>query len=68
MFSIAVLSCSGYAYVEAFLDEGEASWICGHVNAYRCFSGVTRILAPDNLKTGVDRHTHDEIVLNRSYQ
>ena len=65
---IAALSCSGYAYVEAFLDEGEESWICGHVNAFRYFSGVTRILVPDNLKTGVDRHTYDDIVLNRSYQ
>ena len=49
---IAVLSCSGYAYVEAFGDQGQESWITGHVHAYRYFGGATRILTPDNLKTG----------------
>ena len=44
---IAVLSCSGYAYVEAFGDQGQESWITGHVHAYRYFGGATRILTPD---------------------
>jgi len=39
-----------------------------HVNAYTFFGGATRILVPDNLKTGVTKHTRTEIVLNRSYQ
>lgn len=29
---------------------------------------MTRILVPDNLKTGITKHTKSEIVLNRSYQ
>ena len=45
-----------------------ASWIAAHVNAYKHFGGVTRILVPDNLKTGVDKHTKDEVVLNKTYQ
>jgi len=65
---VSVLPYSGYAYAEAFLNMGQESWITAHVNAYNFFGGVTRILVPDNLKTGVIKHTKTEIVLNRSYQ
>lgn len=65
---VAVLPYSGYGYVEAFLDRAQQSWIAAHVSAYEYFGGVTRILVPDNFKTGVTKHTKTEIVLNRSYQ
>ena len=52
---VAVLPYSGYSYVEAFLSRNQESWITAHVNAYQYFGGSTRILIPDNLKTGVDR-------------
>jgi transposase len=65
---VAVLPYSGYAYVEAFLSQDQEAWIIAHVNAYRFFGGVTRILVPDNLKSGVIKNTRDEIILNRSYQ
>lgn len=65
---VAVLPYSGYGYVEAFLNQTQSSWIAAHVNAYEYFGGMTRILVPDNLKTGVTKHTKSEIVLNRSYQ
>ena len=65
---VAVLPYSGYAYAEAFLDEKQEAWINAHVNAYRYFGGMTRILVPDNLKTGVIKNTKDETVLNRSYR
>ena len=35
---------------------------------YRYFGGVTRILTPDNLKTGVRKNSRTETVLNKSYQ
>jgi transposase len=44
------------------------SWIAAHVNAYAFFGGVTRILVPDNLKTGVIKNTKTELILNKSYQ
>jgi len=47
---VAVLPCSGYAYVEGFLSQKQESWIQAHVNAYQYFDGVTRIIVPDNLK------------------
>jgi transposase len=39
-----------------------------HVHAYSYFGGVTRILVPDNLKTGVTANTRYETQLNQSYQ
>ena len=65
---VATLSYSGYAYVEAFLSRNQENWIAAHVNSYRFFGGATRILVPDNLKTGVLKNTKDEVVLNRTYQ
>ncbi len=65
---VAVLPYSGYAYAEAFISQDQAAWIAAHVNAYSHFGGVTRMLVPDNLKTGVIKHTRKELVLNKSYQ
>lgn len=65
---VAVLPYSGYAYTEACLDMKQASWITAHVNAYRFFGGVTRILTPDNLKAGVIKNTKDETIVNKTYQ
>ncbi len=65
---VAVLPYSGYAYAEAFASQDQAAWIAAHVNAYNHFGGVTRMLVPDNLKTGVIKHTRKELVLNKSYQ
>ena len=64
---VAALPYSGYAYAEAFLSHAQDSWLAAHVNAYSYFGGVTRIVVPDNLKTGVIKHTKDELVLNKSY-
>jgi len=65
---VAALPYSGYAYVEAFLSQNQECWITAHVNAYSFFGGVTRILVPDNLKTGVEKVTKGETVINKTYQ
>ncbi|KPU42712.1 integrase core domain protein [Oxobacter pfennigii] len=64
---VACLPCSLYSYAEAFPDMKSNHWIEAHVHAYCFFEGVTRILVPDNLKTGVIKNTRIELVLNRSY-
>jgi len=64
---VATLPYSGYSYVEAFLSRNQDNWIAAHVNAYRHFGGVTQILIPDNLKTGVDRVEWYTPVINKSY-
>ena len=65
---VATLPYSGYSYVEAFFSMNQESWTTAHVNAYKYFGGVTRIIQCDNLKTGVQKHGKDEVVLNKSYQ
>ena len=65
--------CSGAAIQRLCIYRGlsgheAGAWITGHVNAYRYFGGVTRILTPDNLKTGVVKNSRTETVLNKSYQ
>lgn len=64
---VATLSCSQYTYVEAFLSMTMESWITAHVNAFSYFSGVTRILVPDNLKTGVDKVSRHDTKINKTY-
>lgn len=64
---IAALPCSQYAYVEASPSQNLENWISAHVNAYRYFGGVTRILIPDNLKTGVDKASWYTPVINNTY-
>jgi transposase len=64
---VAVISCSQYAYVEAFLRQDLECWIAAHVNAFQFFGGVTRILTPDNLKTGVDQAAWYTPVINKTY-
>ncbi len=65
---VAVLPYSGYAYVEAFLSQDQECWTTAHVNAYQYFGGVTRILTPDNLKTGIIKNSKSETVINKIYQ
>jgi transposase len=64
---VAVLPCSGYAYVEGFLSQNQENWIAAHVNAFTYFGGVTKILVPDNLKTGVVGYDWYTPVINRVY-
>ena len=64
---VSVLPYSGYAYVEAFFSMNEECWITAHVNAFRYFGGVARIIQCDNLKTGVTSHRKSEIILNKTY-
>lgn len=65
---IAVLPCSGYTYAEATSDMKLENWLNCHIHAYEYFGGATRLLIPDNFKTGVIKNTRYETVLNRSYQ
>jgi transposase len=64
---VAALPCSGYAYAEGFFSQNLESWILAHVHVYEFFGGVTRILTPDNLKTGVDKADWYSPVINKTY-
>ncbi len=64
---VGVLSYSLYAYVEAFFSMDMESWITAHVHMYQYFGGVTRMLVPDNLRTGVDRSDWYTPKINKTY-
>jgi transposase len=64
---VSVLPCSCYAYVEPCLDMKSETWIACHVNMYSYFNGSTRLLIPDNLKTGITSNTRYDTVVNKSY-
>ena len=66
---VATLPFSMFSYVQACPSMDSKNWIDCHINAFRYFDGVTRLLVPDNLKTGVDSNKkYENPVLNKSYQ
>jgi transposase len=65
---VGVLSYSLYAYAEAFMKRDMESWINAHVNMLSHFGGTTKMIVPDNLKTGVDRTDWYTPQINRTYQ
>jgi transposase len=64
---VSVLPYSWFAYVEPCWDMKSETWIACHVNMYNHFGGATRLITPDNLKTGIIKNTRYDTVLNRSY-
>ncbi len=65
---VATLASSGYSYVEAFLSMEMENWITAHIHAFTYFGGVPRVIACDNLKTGVKKSSRYEPLLTRNYQ
>lgn len=64
---VAVLGASTYTYARAALGQGLANWIDCHVRAFDFFQGTTKLLVPDNPRTGVTRACRYEPDLNRTY-
>jgi transposase len=65
---VMVLGASSYTYAEATGDQQLAAWISVHIHAFEYFSGVPRLLIPDNLRTGVSRACRYDPDLNPTYQ
>jgi transposase len=64
---VAVLGASSYAYVEPVAHEDLPTWIGCHVRAFAYFGGVTEIVVPDNLRSGVTRPDYYDPEINRTY-
>ncbi|WP_216625811.1 hypothetical protein [Paenibacillus planticolens] len=47
------------------LHKIRESWITAHINMYHFFGGFTRVLTPDNLKTGVEKASGHSPVFNK---
>lgn len=65
---VGVLGRSSFMYVEATWTQGLSDWLMSHRRMFEFFSGVPRIVVPDNLKSGVTRANRYEAVVNRSYE
>jgi transposase len=65
---VTVLGASNYTYAEAVESQSLPSWIGAHTRAFEYYGGVTALLIPDNLKSGVTRACRYEPELNPTYQ
>ena len=64
---VAVLGASNFTYAEATWTQTLSDWTGAHVRMFRFFGGVSRLLVPDNLKSGVNKASFYDPEINRSY-
>ncbi len=64
---VAVLGASNYTYVEASWTQSLPDWIAAHCRTFAYFSGVTEVVVPDNIKTGVKHPCFFEPDINPTY-
>ena len=65
---VACLPYSQYVFVRAYSDMTMESWLQAAADSFAFFGGCPRIVVIDNLRTGVTKHTSEEIVLNRTFR
>lgn len=65
---VGCLGASSYTFAEATLTQTLPDWLSSHVRMFEFFGGVTEIVVPDNLKSGVTKPCFYEPVLNESYR
>ena len=64
---VAVLGASNYTYVEATESQALEHWVMSHKRAFEFFEGVTALVVPDNLRSGVSRACRYEPDINPTY-
>jgi transposase len=64
---VMTLSHSRYLYAEISFNQSVQSFIQSHVNAFRFFGGVPRLVKIDNLKAGVVEVDFYEPIIQRTY-
>jgi transposase len=65
---VAVLGASNYTFAEATWTQQLADWIGSHVRTFEFIGGVTEIVVPDNLKSGVKHPSYYDPELNPTYR
>ena len=65
---VAVLGASSYAFAEATSGQDLRNWIGAHIRAFEFLGGVTLVVVPDNLKSGVRKPSYYEPDLNPTYR
>ncbi len=65
---VATLGASSFTYAELTWTQGTKDFIASNINSFEYFGGVSEILIPDNLKSGVNTPCRYEPVINRTYR
>ena len=66
---VATLPFSMYSFAKACLTMQVEDWINVHISMYEHFEASTRLIIPDNLKTGIiSNKKYEDPVTNRIYQ
>jgi transposase len=65
---VAVWGASSYTFAEATWSQGLCDWIGSHVRAFEFAGGLTEMVIPDNLRSGVHRACRYEPEINPTYQ
>jgi transposase len=64
---VMILSHSRHRYVEFVFKQDERSWIQSHINAFKFFGGVPRVIILDNLKAGIVKADIYDPTINKGY-
>jgi transposase len=64
---VAALGASSYTFARASASQELPHWIECHIQAFQFFKGTTKLVVPDNPRTGVTRACRYEPDLNRTY-
>lgn len=65
---VAVLGASNYTFAEATWTQKLPDWIGSHMRCFEFLGGVTEIVVPDNLKSGVKHASYYDPELNPTYR
>ena len=65
---VSALGASSYIYAEATWSQSLPDWLMSHRRMVEFYGGVSEILVPDNLKSGVTRTNRYEAGINRAYR
>ena len=65
---VAVLGASNYTYSEATWSQSLPDWIGSHARTFEHLGGVTALVVPDNLKSGVTTACYYEPELTPTYR
>jgi transposase len=64
---VGVLGASNFTYAEASWTQDLHAWIGAHVRMFAYFGGVSRLIVPDNLKSGVREACYYDPDVNPTY-
>jgi transposase len=65
---VGSLGASQFTFAEATATQSLPDWIQSHTHMWEYFSGVSKIVVPDNLKSGVTKAHRYDPDINANYQ